>query len=296
MALIQGGTAVPKAVAKLIDTIGDQIGLFLEPTHIRKKGQAEAEVLVYEAKAKAEISALKMESKLAIQSIQDRAAERVRKREEKRQANLEAITSQAARELPEAVSDTPVDDDWTTQFFNHSQDVSNQQMQTLWARLLAGEVAKPGSFSLRTLGIVKVMSKDDANLFTRFCSTMWQTPIGLWPIIPTLDKLTSFPNINLKFTDLVRLDALGLIRFDPVAGFSLKSTKEIVWTFHYYGKQHLISKKDALVLETGNAMLTNSGNELAVVAGSMPDEECQSSVIAFLRQHGWTVEVLESAN
>jgi hypothetical protein len=168
MALIQGGTAIPNAVAKLIDTVGSQIGLFLEPTHIRRKGQAEADVLVSEAKAKADIAVIKLQNKQAIQHIEDRTVERLRKREEKRQANLEAIAAKATQELPQAVSDAPVDEDWIAQFLNHSQDVSNEQMQTLWGRLLAGEVTKPGSFSLRALAIVKVMSKDDANLFIVF--------------------------------------------------------------------------------------------------------------------------------
>ncbi len=56
ISLIQGTTAVPKSVAKLIDTVGDQIGLFLEPVHIRRKGQAESDVLLAEAKAKVEIA------------------------------------------------------------------------------------------------------------------------------------------------------------------------------------------------------------------------------------------------
>ena len=64
IALIQGTTIVPKAVAKLIDTVGDQIGLFLEPTHIRRKGQAEADVTVTDAKAKAQVAVLKVENKL----------------------------------------------------------------------------------------------------------------------------------------------------------------------------------------------------------------------------------------
>src|SRR5271166_2598408 len=61
--------ALPRSLAKLIDTVGGQIGLFLEPYHIRRKGQAEADVTVAKAKAKAEIAVVRVESKLAIQDL-----------------------------------------------------------------------------------------------------------------------------------------------------------------------------------------------------------------------------------
>lgn len=43
-------------------------------------------------------------------------------------------------------------------------------MQELWGKVLAGEVAKPGSFSLRTLSVLKSLSRDEAELFRLGCS------------------------------------------------------------------------------------------------------------------------------
>ena len=99
ISLIQGTTAIPTAIAKLIETVGTQTGLFLEPTHVRRKGQAEADVTVAKAKAEAEIAVLQLENRLVIQDRQDRADERTRRREAKRQKNIEAITAQAAQLL-----------------------------------------------------------------------------------------------------------------------------------------------------------------------------------------------------
>lgn len=242
MALIQGTTTIPKAVAKLIDTIGNQIGLFLEPTHIRRKGQAEAGVNVSEARAKADIAVLKIENKLAIQDIQDRAAERVHIQEEKRQKNLEAIASQASHELPADVSDVPVDEDWVAQFFDHCKDVSNEKMQTVWAKLLAGEVTKPGSYSLRTLAAVRVLSKEDADLFTRFCSTVWQTSSGLTAIVPDFKNHATFPASILSFAELVKLDALGMISFETARGFKLQFSVDPLLHWQYDSKLHILFK------------------------------------------------------
>ena len=193
MALIEGTTAVPRSVGKLIETIGDQIGLFLEPTHIRRKGQAEADVTVAAPRAKADIEVVQLQNKLALHKIQDRADERVRRLKAKRQKNLEAIAAQAALQLPAHVSDQPVDEDWVAQFLDHCQDVSNENMQSVWARLLAREVGKPGSFSLRTLALVRVMSRNDADMFTRFCSVLWETPDAACCVTSRTRKTLSRP-------------------------------------------------------------------------------------------------------
>jgi hypothetical protein len=291
--IIQGTTAIPNSVAKLIDTIGAQIGLFLEPTHIRRKGKAEADVTVAKAKAAADSVIVELKNRLVVQDIQDRADERIRRRETKRQKNIEAIAAQAARELPESASEEPVDDDWITQFFNHCQDVSNEQMQHLWARLLAGEVVKPGSFSLRTLALVQVMNTEDADIFTRFCSMLWDTPQGLTPIVPDLDKVRSMPGVEMEFMDFVRLQSLGLITLEAIAGFALNFIKSHgILLLIYSRQQHVLRTQDAQRLPVGKALLTEVGKELAVIAGSSPNEEYRSWVVSNFREQGWKVEEL----
>ena len=62
----------------------------------------------------------------------------------RRQWNIEEIVGGAVEALPSAVSTTPIEPDWVAEFFNQSQDVSNETMQSLWSRILAGEVASSG--------------------------------------------------------------------------------------------------------------------------------------------------------
>jgi hypothetical protein len=286
--LIQGSTAVPKAVAKLIDTVGDQIGLFLEATHIRRKAKADADAALIAAKGKAEEAVVKVESKYALKDIQHRAEERVRRREAARQENLEAITAQAAKELPESVSDKPVDPDWVAQFLNHSQDVSNDQMRTVWARILAGEVANPGSFSLQALALVRIMGKGDAELFTRFCTALWCLGDKLAPIIPHLRRAGPLVGVNLGFSDFAHLESLGLIKFHG-GGFSTSFDRDGPIVVSYFGRPHTLVNQDTRELETGTALLTEAGRELAAIAGATPNEDYRAWVVSCLRQEGWEV-------
>ena len=93
--------------------------------------------------------------------------------EMRRQKNIEAITETAPKFLPESVDEMPVNEDWMVQFIQQAQDVGETEMQQLWAKILASEVSKPGTFSRRTLERVRTLSRDEAELFSKVCRTMW---------------------------------------------------------------------------------------------------------------------------
>ena len=89
----------------------------------------------------------------------------------KRLLNARSVVEDAADELGDKeVSDHEPDPDWTARFFNDVQDVSSEDMQSLWAKVLAGEVESPGSTSIRTLSILRNLDQATASLFGKFCS------------------------------------------------------------------------------------------------------------------------------
>lgn len=87
----------------------------------------------------------------------------------RRQQNAEIIVSRAAKRLESetTVADASVDEDWIARFFRIAEDITTEQMQELWSRVLAGEVKRPGSFSLRTLDVLRNMSQAEAQVFRR---------------------------------------------------------------------------------------------------------------------------------
>jgi hypothetical protein len=66
----------------------------------------------------------------------------------------------------ECTSDTnyTFDFDWFLRFFEAAGNISNEDMQFLWARILAGEVNQPGAFTLRTLETLRNMTQNEALL------------------------------------------------------------------------------------------------------------------------------------
>jgi hypothetical protein len=118
-----------------------------------------------------------IESSTALEKVPDsevafllqRAKSRIARQEAVRQLNIEEITRGAAEELRDVkddeIADQPVDEEWIARFFQTAQDISNEVMQRLWSRILAGEVKRPGSFSARCLDAIRNLSREEAELF-----------------------------------------------------------------------------------------------------------------------------------
>ena len=151
-----------KPATVLIEKISDAVGTLYEPVHIVKVAEAEVKA-----------AKIKAESDIEITDLQ-RRAERCRFEEDARhQKNMEDITAKAIPYLNENANPDGVDDDWLANLFNKCRIVSDDEMQSLWARVLAGEANTPGTYSKRTVNFVSELDKNDANLFTKLCRFCW---------------------------------------------------------------------------------------------------------------------------
>ena len=173
------------ALDKLLDYaasgIGSVAGPILATWRARHEAQAklisaEADANVLriraDAQAKAREALLPQDAKVSVAlDIADVISQRIQFQEEKRQANIESVVRYAAKQLGDkSVADSEPDHDWTARFFSQVQDVSSEEMQSLWARVLAGQVEREGSTSVRTLQVLRNLDRATARLFRMFCS------------------------------------------------------------------------------------------------------------------------------
>ncbi|MCK4739866.1 MAG: DUF2806 domain-containing protein, partial [Deltaproteobacteria bacterium] len=271
--------ALSKPATKLIEAVSSACGILFEPRRIRRKANADADATVILAKSQVEC-----------RDIEVRASERLRKRELRRQENIENITSEAMKALPETVSDEPIDEDWVYRFFDNCQDVGKEDMQYLWGKLLAGEVSKPGTYSMLTLSVVKNLSVEDANLFTKLCSFNWKINDKYFPILSSINKDESL-KIELSIDELMHLSSFDLVNFDPINRFMLyfegqefESGIVAVYYDSYYTINH--NKKESL-LDTGGVRFTYVGQELAHIAGGKGSDKYRDSILEMWRKQGF---------
>jgi len=98
--------------------------------------------------------AIFVETDVQFANISERTHARVRHQETQRQENIEAILSLVSGLMGEKVNINAVDSDWANVYFNYAQDVSNKNMQSLWARAMLCELKHSSSISKRSLSFL----------------------------------------------------------------------------------------------------------------------------------------------
>ena len=98
------------------------------------------------------------------------------------QINLDKISAIAADELNKAESasstnqgadsgeEKTINDDFLNSFEEEARQKSTEEMQLLFGRILAGEIRKPESYSIRTVKILGQLDQNAAILFKKLCS------------------------------------------------------------------------------------------------------------------------------
>lgn len=81
-------------------------------------------------------------------------------------------------------------------------------MQELWGRILAGEVKQPKSYSLRTLELIKNLSKKEADTFIKIATLAIQSGHGHY-IFKGKDDDKLSTDFNILYTDIVLLTEIG---------------------------------------------------------------------------------------
>src|SRR5438105_12093978 len=92
--------ALTEPICKLLDSVRACVGTLYEPMQIRKRAEAEADAMLIMARADAKR-----------QELASRAAHRLALQELRRQENIEAIVSEAAKTMPDSVNQEPVEPD-----------------------------------------------------------------------------------------------------------------------------------------------------------------------------------------
>lgn len=254
-----GELAKPATV--LIEKISGAVGAVFEPHQVRRIARANADAAVIEA-----------EGQIRVSELQKRAMIRFVEEEGRKQENIEAITSMALPHLEEDAQPQDVQDDWIANFFDKCRLISDTEMQQLWGRILAEEANSPGKCSRRTVNALASLDRLDAAVFTDLCRFGWSMP-EFKPLVYDVDE-TIYRDADLSFTALAHLDAIGLIRYESLAGFSRKGFEK-QGAVQYHDTTILLefSEDSENRLDIGHVLLTRIGFELAAVVEPERDDE-----------------------
>lgn len=88
----------------------------------------------------------------------------------RREVNIAKAVVQAEMELKDDPHEPPtrsIDEDWLFRWRENVGEISSEQLQSLWGKLLAGELKSPGSYSLRALEFLRNLSAAEAGEIAR---------------------------------------------------------------------------------------------------------------------------------
>ena len=290
-----------------------------EAQRILADGQATTLGIIASAQADAKAILVSPDSTLEGQlEFGEAVAHRIQFQEEKRQSNIGQVVTQAALALEgKEVEDHEPDHDWTARFFDDVQDMSSKEMQHLWAKVLAGEIEKPGSTSFKAMDILKGLDRTTAILFRTLCSARMTSLIGIQgggavpvgtDIVSSLGGLAaenSLEKYGLSYASLNRLNEHGLI----VPEYNSAWVQQVVdaglgesprWISMAFGFQDHVwvlvpidERQGNFNIEISGILLTHSGMELARVVDieAMPDY--QKAVADFLEQKGLSMSEID---
>lgn len=277
-----------KPADTLIKKISSAIGAVFEPRQIKRIAKAEAEADVIKAEARVEVQKIESRGAIEIQDVRQRAAMRWITEETKKQQNIEAIIGKAIPKLNPAAEPDNLDDDWIVNFFEKSRLFSDEQMQELWARILAGEANKPGSYSRRVVAAVSTLSKPDAESFNSLCSFGWMIE-QLTPLIYDIQS-DIYQNHGVTFMVLLDFEAIGLISMSAHGFGHTNASQEFGPSYHGESVDLLLPPEEhGYHMNTGIVLLTGAGLELATLCDLRPIDGFKSYVLDHWKQLGYTI-------
>lgn len=283
---------------------------------IHAKGDATVRQLITDAQAEAqrayELSAVQSPELPMGEDVE----QRILYQEKKRQQNIQEVLGKAADAATGAEApDQEPDHDWTARFFSSVQDVSSEDMQTLWAKVLAGEVERPGSTSTRTLSILRDLDQATARLFRTLCSlaSTLSHPDGSFYDSRVIALggdagANDLERFGLPYAFLNFLNEHGLVvpGFASTADYGLCTATKIdgVWhwrhPFKYQGRNWGLlpnserESEEEFEFPVSGVAMTRAGYELSRVIGQESVPAYDEALRGFFADNGLTMTLIPS--
>jgi Protein of unknown function (DUF2806) len=181
-------------------------------------------------------------------------------------------------------------------FEKEASEKSSEEMQALFARILAGEIRQPSTFSIKTVKLLGQLDGRVAALFQRLCSLSLSMRLPGRVLDAQVVSLTgnaasnSLQPYGLSFDNLNVLHEHGLIIPDYNSYMPYRSTIAVedkvplgltyrneLWALRPIGEA--VDKE----LKLHGVALSRSGAELLTVVDIKPDEQYSAALLEYFR-------------
>ena len=293
-----------KAFAQLCTAAIDIPVAHLSGIAAEKRAETQARVKIINTGADQIATQMKMDPEYAQIAVKKYGQKIIRE-----QINLDIISENARQELlqlnedtndnPEPNTNEEISEDWLNLFEKEAANKSSDEMRILFGKILAGEISKPKSYSIRTIKIISQLDNRAATLFQTFCSLAISLQAGNHIIDGRVVSLNgnaasnSLQNYGLSFDNLNILQEYGLIisDYNSYMGYAMCLAKNMKVSLPFIHQE----KPFGLVLQDGKNVgdlklrgvsLSNSGKELLNVVDTTPSSSYTNALSEFFKKMG----------
>ena len=298
-----------KAISRLCSALVDIPVSQLEGKAEERRAETKARIKLIDTTADRVAEQMRVDPEYARRAISQFGNKILRE-----QVNLDTITLKSIEELrgetasaDNSTSDAEIDDDWLACFEEEARKKSAEDTQRYFARVLAGEIRKPKSYSLKSIKTLGEMDQEVAKAFRRLCSmsvTIGDMPDQVIDIrVPSLGSdagNNSLKKYGLPFALLNHLNEYGLIISDfnswrdyqicigwaiPLEGDETRTVRlplihqGVPWLI-----QPLPGRSPSKQYKVHGVALTQTGQELLRVVQMEPAEEYTRDLKEFFRR------------
>ena len=249
---------------------------------------------------------------LEIETLSGRAQIRVRAEEVKQQENREAVAIHTLREIGDlakerriAADPESVGPEWLNRFWRLAQDVTSEDLQSVWGRVLARKTTGAGAISARTLEGLSLLEGWEIEELARIAPcVVGTTRHG----ISSMELITKFSAVNVSEHDyepinkrlghligefdLVHFGGIGLLNVSGYFQFSFMVSDGQPLVLG--GKRWIMSvgsKKE--VAAASAAIFSRTGEEILGLIKSEPNEKYVQVMLDGLRRQVIRVEAAD---
>lgn len=208
-----------KSIGRLINGLVDVPVAYLEAKAKQIHTEADALALVTKYASEAAAKEFISDPQLIQRSI-SHFSSRLFREQMNREKTMQLAIEDLQHNPPKVDSNAEIDLDWLEMFSRIAETRSNADVQLFLSKILAGEIRRPGSFSLKTIQTLSTLDQNTARTFQSVCNISFE--------IPAVDTSFSFvicdpfgsPGDNaltplgLTYLYLAELQDAGLIQSD----------------------------------------------------------------------------------
>lgn len=164
-------TALRKNVVKAFSHLLKIPNAYIDGVSDEIKATSSARVKLITATGKKLAEAVEVDRSLA-EAATNTFAQKIIRQQKNAIKVIEFAAEEIEKSSSKTIEDEPKDigEDWLNAFEAEAINMSSEEMQRIFGKILAGEIVKPASYSIRTIKLIGQMDTEIAKTFKAFCS------------------------------------------------------------------------------------------------------------------------------